>query len=260
MSLTKKQEKFIIDEYVDNNKSTYEISESLGTYPNKIRRALIKLGVELRDKSVAQSTAIQSGRHKHPTKGTERSESDKIKISEGMFSHWEAMPEEERQKRSEMAKKQWEKMSDEDRANLRKAAAEAVRRAAKEGSKMEKFLLEGLTKSGREVIFHKVGLIVNQNLEIDLFLPESKVAIEVDGPSHFFPIWGEENLQKVIRSDAQKSGLLLQSGLVVLRIKHITKNFSAKRRRDLLTKVVNILEQVEKKFPEKSNRFLEIDA
>ena len=89
MSLTKKQEKFIIDEYVENNKSTYEISESLGTYPNKIRRALIKLGVELRDKSVAQSTAIQSGRHKHPTKGTERSESDKIKISEGMFSHCE---------------------------------------------------------------------------------------------------------------------------------------------------------------------------
>ena len=31
MSLTKKQEKFIIDEYVENNKSTYEISESLGT-------------------------------------------------------------------------------------------------------------------------------------------------------------------------------------------------------------------------------------
>jgi very-short-patch-repair endonuclease len=177
-----------------------------------------------------------------------------------MFSHWEAMPEEERQKRSEMAKRQWEKMSDEDRANLRKAAAEAVRRAAKEGSKMEKFLLEGLTKSGREVIFHKVGLIANQNLEIDLFLPESKVAIEVDGPSHFFPIWGEENLQKVIKSDAQKSGLLLQSGLVVLRIKHVTKNFSAKRRRDLLTKVINVLEQVEKKFPEKSNRFLEIDA
>ena len=260
MSLTKNQEKFIVDEYVKKNKSTYEISESLGTYPNKVRRTLVKLGVKLRDKSKAQATAIQSGRHKHPTKGTERSESDKIKISEGMFSHWSHMSDEERQKRSEMAKKQWDNMSEEERANMRRAAAEAVRRAAKEGSKMEKFLQEGLTETGRSVIFHKTGLVANQKLEIDLFLPESRVAIEVDGPSHFFPIWGEENLQKTIRSDAHKSGLLLQSGYVVLRIKNVTKNFSGKKQRDLLAKVVEILEDVEKQFPDKSERFLEIEA
>ena len=81
MSLDRKEEKFIVKEYVENNKSTYEISESLGTYPNKVRRTLVKLGVKLRDKSKAQSTAIKSGRHKHPTQGTERSENDKVKIS-----------------------------------------------------------------------------------------------------------------------------------------------------------------------------------
>tara|TARA_R110002051_G_scaffold284668_1_gene346844 strand:+ start:666 stop:1448 length:783 start_codon:yes stop_codon:yes gene_type:complete len=260
MSTISSQEEFIVEEYVKKNKSTYEISESLGTYPNKVRRTLVKLGVKLRDKSKAQSTAIQSGRHKHPTKGTERSESDKIKISEGMFSHWSHMSDEERLKRSEMAKKQWDSMSDEDRFNLRRAAAEAVRRAAKEGSKMEKFLQEGLTKTGRSVIFHKKGLVANQNLEIDLFLPESRVVIEVDGPSHFFPIWGEENLQKTIKSDAHKSGLLLQAGYVVLRIRHTTKNFSSKRQRDLLAKVINILDDVEKQFPAKSERFLEVGA
>lgn len=259
MSLDRKEEKFIVKEYVENNKSTYEISESLGTYPNKVRRTLVKLGVKLRDKSKAQSTAIKSGRHKHPTQGTERSENDKVKISEGMSSHWEHMGDEERTRRSETAKKQWDNMSDEDRDKLRKSAAEAVRRAAKEGSKVEKFLREGLTQAGRDVIFHKTGLIANQNLEIDLFIPSLKVAIEVDGPAHFLPIWGEENLKKRIKSDAQKSGLLIQAGYVVLRIRHITKNLSGKRNRDLLNDVLEVLNNIEKKFPPKSERFIEIE-
>ena len=251
---------YLIEQYVKSKRSFADISSEFGTYPNKILREAIRFGIKPRDKSNAQKNALKSGRHKHPTKGTQRSKETKIKISNKVSESWQNISDKEYNRRIKQSQKRWEKMSKADKDALMKAAGEGVRKAGKEGSKMEKFLLEGLTKSGREVIFHKMGLIANQNLEIDLFLPDSKVAIEVDGPSHFFPIWGEENLQKVIKSDAQKSGLLLQSGLVVLRIKHITKNFSAKRRRDLLAKVINVLEQVEKKFPEKSNRFLEIDA
>ena len=75
------QEDFVVDQYTKELKSTYEIAQELNTYPNKIRRILIKRGVELRDKGKAQSVAIQSGRHSHPTKGKKRSEADKIKIS-----------------------------------------------------------------------------------------------------------------------------------------------------------------------------------
>ena len=107
---------FIIDAYVTEKKSTYEISQELGTYPNKIRRALKKFGVELRDKSSAQSQAIKSGRHKHPTKGKVRSEEERLKISEGMSVHWTDMDDQERLRRSEMAKKQWEEMTDEEAA------------------------------------------------------------------------------------------------------------------------------------------------
>ena len=60
---------FLVREYVENNRSTYWISEKLGTYPNKVRRALKFLGVDLKSKSEAQSNALKSGRHKHPTKG-----------------------------------------------------------------------------------------------------------------------------------------------------------------------------------------------
>jgi len=55
-----KNKDFIIKEYTKNNKSTYEIAQSLNTYPNKIRRTLIMLGVDLRDRSSAQTNAIKS--------------------------------------------------------------------------------------------------------------------------------------------------------------------------------------------------------
>ena len=252
--------KFLIEQYVKNGKSTYEIAEQLNTYPNKIRRMLVKSGIELRSKSVAQSNALNTGRHKHPTKGTTRSEEDKIKISDGMYKHWSNMTDEEREKRSEQAKKQWDSMSLRDKENLRKAAAEAVRRAGKEGSKMEKFLHRELTDRGYHVIFHKKGLIPNNRLEIDLFLPELKVAIEVDGPSHFFPIWGESNLQKHIRADAHKSGLLLKAGYIVLRVKHLTKSASNKSQRTVLEAVIECLSKIESKFPPKGKRFIEMEA
>ena len=111
----------------------------------------------------------------------------------------------ERQRRSELSKKQWAEMPEYEKANLRKLAAEAVRKASKEGSKIEKFIYEGLTKLGYEVIFHKRGLIANDKLEVDLFLPTMNIAIEIDGPAHFLPIWGEESLNRHIRADAQKA-------------------------------------------------------
>ena len=69
---------FLIDAYVSENKSTYQIAEELRTYPNKVRRALKFLGVNLKSKGEAQSVALKQGRHKHPTKGKQRTNADKI--------------------------------------------------------------------------------------------------------------------------------------------------------------------------------------
>ncbi len=103
-------EGFVIKQYREN-KSTYEIAKDLGTYPNKIRRILIKNGEEVRDKSKAQKVALETGRHKHPTKGKIRTDEEKIKISDGMALHWENMDDEEKERRSSQAKKQWEEMT-----------------------------------------------------------------------------------------------------------------------------------------------------
>ena len=255
-----KYKEFIIEQYVNEKKSTYEIAQELKTYPNKVRRALNTLGVPLRDKSSAQTVAIESGRHEHPTRGKKRTEAEKVAISNGMASYWDSMEEEERKRRSELSKKQWAEMSEEEKANLRKLAAEAVRKASKEGSKIEKFIYEGLTKLGYEVIFHKRGLIANDKLEVDLFLPVMNIAIEIDGPAHFLPIWGEESLQRHIRSDAQKAGLLINRGFAVLRVKNIIRNLSQKNMRETLEAIVEQLVKVDKKFPPISKRLIEFEA
>jgi len=255
-----KHKEFLIEQYITKQRSTYEIAQSLETYPNKIRRALNALGIDLRTKSEAQTVAISTGRHEHPTKGKKRTESEKVAISNGMSTFWDNMDDEERDRRSEISKSQWEQMSEQEKDNLRRAAAEAVRKASKEGSKIEKFVYEGLTKAGYDAIFHKRGLIVNDKLEVDIFLPVLKTAIEIDGPAHFLPIWGETNLQRHIRSDSQKAGLLINRGFVIIRVKNMIKNLSAKNMRDALDAIIIELKKIEDQFPPISKRLIEIES
>jgi very-short-patch-repair endonuclease len=250
----------IVNMYVLEDASTYVIAQKYNTYPNKIRRILIKNGVDLNNKSEAQKRAIKTGRTKHPTLGIKRDKEVKERISDAVHLNWKKMSKKERQERVDKAKIQWYNMTEQERESLKNAAAIAVRQASKDGSKMERFLQDSLPALGYDVIFHKTGLIPSENLEIDLFIPALNVAIEIDGPAHFFPIWGETSLQKHIKSDAHKSGLLLAYGFVVIRIKHLVRNLSEKHKRLVLNELLIYLKQIEKKFPPKSKRFIELEV
>jgi very-short-patch-repair endonuclease len=247
----------IIKMYNEENKSTYEIAEALGTYPNKIRRTLKKHGYELKDKRLAQQNALKSGRSPHPTMGKTRSLAEKIKISGGLVDYWEGMSDEEREKRSEQAKTRWGEMSSEQKENMRAKGLEAIQKSAKEGSKLEKFLLDRLNKLGYEVKFHQM-LIPAERLEIDLYIPKLKTIIEVDGPSHFLPIWGEGRLQKQMNADLRKSGTLLSRGYVVVRVKTVGFE-SIKRKEDIIEQIAFHLAKIEEKFPRRSKRFIEVE-
>jgi very-short-patch-repair endonuclease len=256
--LTKKQETSIIKKY-RKGLSTYAIAKQYDTYANKIRRILIRNGEDLRDKSKAQKIALKDGRSQHPTEGKSRSEKTKEQISESVHKHWKKLSEVERQKRVDKARKQWYNMTVAEREALHNLAAAAVREASKSGSKIEQFLRDSLRKNGYEVIFHKKGLIANVDLEVDLFLPILKTVIEIDGPTHFFPIWGEDKLQRHIKSDADKMGLLLSKGMVIIRVKHIVRNMSNKYQRDLLKHILQLLSEIKNKFPTKPNRYIEVE-
>lgn len=251
--------KKIIDMYVQQNKSTYEIAIEFDTYPNKIRRLLIKNGIELKDKSEAQKNAIQSGKSTHPTMGKHRSQQEKLKISHGIKKYWDDMDDKTYDQKVKQAKKRWQSMGEVEKTKMLEAAIKAIQTAGKEGSKLEKFLYEEIMKAGYGVEFHKKYLIQNENLEIDMYIPELKTIIEVDGPSHFLPIWGEEKLQKQIKADNNKSGLILSKGLAIIRIKNLSDSVCLADKEKLRLDLLKILDTIKEAFPPKSKRYIEIE-
>lgn len=250
-------EQKIANMYNNENKSTYEIAKNLNTYPNKIRRALKKLGYELKDKSEAQKTALANGRSAHPTRGKTRSNDEKIKISSSLVDYWKDMNEKERVRRSKIAKENWKKMSEEQRENMRAKGIAAIQAAATHGSKLEQFIYEKLVSAGFKAKIHEL-IIPAENLEIDLYIPDLKTIIEVDGPSHFYPIWGEDKLNKQINADLRKSGSLLSRGYVIIRVKSFGQE-SLTKREDIITQILDHLKVISEKFPPRSKRFIEVE-
>ncbi len=88
---------YLYEEYIVKKRSVGDIAAEHKTYANKIRRELIYYGISLRDKSDAQSAAINSGRHKHPTKGTTRPDDVKSRIGKKVSVAWENAPEAEKE-------------------------------------------------------------------------------------------------------------------------------------------------------------------
>ena len=250
---------WMFDAYVTQDRSCESIATELGTYRHKVRRALIKMGIALKDQSAAQQSALKSGRRSHPTKGTKRPADVKLQISESVADNWQHSSEDKLQRRSDKAKAQWEAMTDAERKKFTDAATAAILKAAKEGSKLEKFLREGLTKAGFVIEYNRIDF-PDIKLRIDLFIPRLSTAIEIDGPSHFLPIWGEEQLLKTIISDEKKTGLLLQMGIVVIRIKCTYKTLSQKKQRSILNIIIQQLTKITQVFPIDTQRLIEIEV
>jgi very-short-patch-repair endonuclease len=253
-------EKKVVLLYTKEQKSTYEIADHFKTYPNKIRRILIKHGVELKSKSDAQKNALKKGVSKIPTAGLRRTKEERLKISKSLQERWEKISQKDYDKHVKKAKDRWSKMSDVDKKKMTSAAIQAIQKAGKEGSKLEKFLKYELTKSGFTIEIHKKNLIPNENLEIDMYFPEIHVIVEIDGPSHFLPIWGEDKLQKQIKADENKTGLILSKGLAIIRVKNLSDSISLANKENLKNRLVEILSKIENKFPKKSERYIEIEA
>jgi very-short-patch-repair endonuclease len=253
LSDTKKSE--LLDSlYNDYSLSWSNIAKLCGTYPNKVRRDAKSFDIESRSKSEAQSLALKTGRHSHPTKDKGHSEETKIQISDKVADIWDSLSENEKSKRRLDALKRWNEKSPEEIAEFRRASIEAIRTTAKEGSALEKYLLENLIKKGYKVEFHKEQWVEREKLQIDLLVPELNLAIEVDGPSHFEDIWGKEVLMKNKQRDREKNGLLLRQGFVIIRIRQGRKSLSEKFKRDTLKSLLEKMKEISIDRPKVGNR------
>lgn len=240
--LTDTDKKAVLQQYYVKDKLSFQdIADLYGTYANQIRRDAKKFEIPIRDKSEAQKNALSSGKHKHPTKGISRSEETKEKIGSGVMGAWNNLSSDELQKRQDKSRANWQKLSEEEKENIVKAANSAARLSSKTGSKLEKFILKKLLTDGYTVEFHKEQLLSNTKLQVDLFLPTMNIAIEIDGPSHFSPIWGEDALKKNQSYDEKKNGLIIGRGLSLIRIKQ-SKDFSNARANLIYSKLLDCLQ------------------
>lgn len=228
-NLNEAQRKQLLNDlYIKDKLSFNDIAEKYHTYANKLRRDAKKFNIKIRDKSQAQKNALKTGKHKHPTKGQQRPTTVKAKIGKGVMKSWDELSDKELEARRDKSRANWDTMDEQTKADILRLANEAARLSSKTGSKLEKYLLDKLLQDGYKIDFHKEQMLSNTKLQIDLFLPTMNLAIEVDGPSHFSPIWGDEALERNRRYDEKKNGLLTGKGLSLIRIKQ-TKDFSASR-------------------------------
>lgn len=232
--------------YVEEKKSINQIAEMYNLYANKIRRDLKKYNIPIRNKSEAQKNALASGSAAHPTQGKERDEATKNKIGKSLMQSWDSLSDKELKRRKDTARKNWENLSEDEKQMRHNAANVAIRETSKVGSKLEQYLLEELVAAGYRVEPHKEQLLSNTKLHIDLFLSGANIAIEVDGPSHFSPVWGEEALARAQEYDRKKTGLLIGKGLKLIRVKQ-TRDFSKSRAAIIFERLVQAISDIEKK-------------
>ena len=245
--------------YLEELKSVPIIAVEMGTNETKVRRALKFLGVQIRSYAEAQSVAISQGTAKHPTKGKKLSKETINNISAQRSKAWLDLPEEDKQKFRDLKKEQWKNMSESARSELRSAAYAAIRESAEIGSKTERYVSAALEEEGYGVIIHARNLIQSQALEVDMFVPDLKTAIEIDGPSHFEPVWGPDRLRKQQAADTAKQGLLINNGYALIRVKQLDRSMSIKRMKDVYELILSELRKIEVEFPPIGKRMIELE-
>lgn len=215
--------------YFNQKLSLRIVADKLQTYPNKVRRLLQEGGFKLRDKAASQATALEVGRSKHPTEGKHHSKKTKKKIAEKAAAMWQNRPDSEKAVLASKSRDRWHNKTPSQQAEFAKKAAAGVRKAGLFGSKIEQFILAKLREYDFDPQYQRENLIFSERMRVDIFIPGSMIVVEVDGPSHFEPIWGEEALQRKIAADDKKNGLLLYCGYHVIRLrcrrKTLTNNY-----------------------------------
>lgn len=232
----------IIRLYVKEKKSARDVAAELGANVKWIQRRIKKLGIG-RNKSEAQALALEEGRSIHPTKDKGLSDEAKKKIGRKVSDRFARLTPEEREKLVEKSRENWNNRSDSLKRIMKDKAAKGYAKTSRNGSKIENDIANFL-KTKYVVNRHVKGLIMNHDLEVDIHLPQYNLVIEVDGPTHFLPIWGEENLKRHIRADLEKSGLLTSNGFNLLRIKCYAKRVSQSKLEDFLEKLDQVLTEI----------------
>jgi len=173
---------FLLKHYVEDKKSTVEISKLANCYPEQIRRALKKHNIPVRSKSKASRNFYKQG-GENSRKGYEFTEQEKEKASITAKEYWLSEDSTDAKERiSESSKIMWEGKTDEEKQKTVSRLHAACRLASQNGSKAELKVVEILTeKYGYHVLRGVTQLAGIGELEVDIALPREGIIIEIDG-------------------------------------------------------------------------------
>ena len=199
--------------------------------------------IQMRDKSKAQKHYLED--NEHPMLGKNHSESTRRKISHSLEEFWNGISPQEREEYKARIgsawKNKWASMTDEEKENMLAMLSEKSKET-KGSSKLEKFIAQSLRDAGFLVEEKTANYTPGNQFEIDIALPKFGIMIEVDGPTHFKPIYGEESLLRQQERDERKNAIIIGAGLNLLRIQDDNGPISALRFR----KILKVIEQIKK--------------
>ena len=206
--------------YLEQGKSMREVAKEVGVPLATLSRFMKKSGIPTRSKAQAQKNYLKE--NDHQMKGRKHTDETKKKISSSLGDFWDGLTDEEREevKRKIGAawKRKWEAMSEQERKLMMEDLSLKAKEAQGQGSRLERFIAEELRKRGYVVEERSVNYTAGKDFEVDLALPTEGIAIEVDGPTHFLAIYGEEHLEKQQERDARKDEQINAVGMSVLRV------------------------------------------
>ena len=207
--------------YYDEGLSMRKVAKELNVPLATLSRFMKGKGITARSKAQAQKNFLKT--NEHQMAGRKHTDETKKKISQGLGEFWDSLTEEEtdalKAKIGSAWKNKWAAMSETERRATMEELSNKAKEAQGDGSRLERFIAEQLIDRGYVVEERTTNYVAGKSFEVDIALPKERIAIEVDGPTHFMPIYGEEHLAEQQERDSRKDEALNSVGYSVLRIR-----------------------------------------
>lgn len=207
--------------YLNEGLSMRRVAKTIGAPLATLSRFMKKHGITARNKGQAQKNFLKS--NDHQMKGRKHTAETKKQISVSLGEFWDDLSDEEREavkrKIGSAWKRKWGSMSEQERKLMMEGLASKAKESQGQGSRLERFIADELRKRGYFVEERSTNYTAGKDFEVDLALPTERIAIEVDGPTHFLPIYGENHLERQQERDARKDDMINSIGYSVLRVR-----------------------------------------
>jgi very-short-patch-repair endonuclease len=207
--------------YVEEGLSMRAMSKQLKVPLATLSRFMKKVGINSRTKAEAQKNYLKN--NDHQMKGRRHTAETKKQISSSLGEFWDNLSDDERdavkRKIGAAWRRKWAAMTEQARRLMMEDLSSKAKEVQGKGSRLERFIAEELRKRGYTVEERSTNYTAGKSFEVDLALPAERIAIEVDGPTHFLPIHGEDQLAKQQGRDNRKDMMINAIGFNVLRVR-----------------------------------------